>query len=244
VYLTPNVIRVTFSGPELKGLKRQNEGGNCKLALPVGCDSVQEFSDRLDQAGAFPVRTYTVRAIREDLMEIDIDFVAHGESGPASKWAMSAKPGSFIGFMGPSPAKMTSFKADWYVLAADLSALPVVAVTLEALPRDARGIALLEITSEADKQEIDAPKGVQIYWLIHNSPHTSSTAQESLLRSTDWPKGRIQTCIAGESDVIKSLRNFLLKEKNVSKSDAYISGYWKIGLRETEHQKMKKAGQI
>ena len=55
------------------------------------------------------------------------------------------------------------------------------------------------------------------------------------------PEGRVQTCIAGESGVIRSLRAFLHQEKALARADTYISGYWKIGLVEDQHQAMKRA---
>ena len=33
-YLTPNMIRVVFAGPELDGFPEGREGGNCKLLIP------------------------------------------------------------------------------------------------------------------------------------------------------------------------------------------------------------------
>lgn len=239
-YLTPNMVRVTFSGSELEGIPAGHEGGNCKLTLPNENQSHEEFLAQLKQGVKFPVRTYTIRAFREDDLELDIDFVAHGDEGPASRWAMSAKPGDFCGFMGPSPAKVTEFKADWYLLAADMSALPIAAVTLEAMPRDAKGVAILEVTSEDDQQMIDAPADIELHWLVHSNPHIPSIAQETFIRQLEWPSGKVQACVAGESGVIKTLRQLLLKEKGIQKADAYISGYWKIGLVEDEHQAFKK----
>ena len=86
------------------------------------------------------------------------------------------------------------------------------------------------------------PEGIDVHWLVQPDPHKPSTAQEDLIRSLDWPDGRVQTCIAGESGVIRSLRGFLANEKHVTKEDTYISGYWKIGLIEDQHQKAKRAG--
>ena len=136
-----------------------------------------------------------------------------------------------------------AFDADWYLIAADPSAIPVAAAALEAMPRDAKGVAIFEITSDEDRLEIDMPAGIDVHWLVHSDPHAASTAQEDLIRSLDWPAGRIQTCIAGESGVIKSLRGFLANEKKVPREDTYISGYWKIGMVEDEHQRAKRAAQ-
>ncbi|MEM6593768.1 MAG: siderophore-interacting protein [Pseudomonadota bacterium] len=239
--LTPNMIRVTFAGPELAGFPQGCEGGNCKLMLPEPDESREGFAHRLAQGPAPTRRTYTVRAFRADVQELDIDFVAHGENGPASRWATHAKPGDFLGFAGPSGPKVTSFNADWYLVAADPSAIPVAAATLEAMPRDAQGVAVFEVTSSEDKQEIDAPKGIDMHWLVHTDPNTASRQQEDFIRALDWPDGRVQTCIAGETNVIRNLRAFLHQEKGLPRDDTYISGYWKIGLIEDEHQKEKRA---
>ena len=240
-YLTPNMIRVTFAGPELKGIPAGREGANCKLMLPAPGQGHEAFAAQL-QDGPRPVtRTYTVRHFREDGLEMDIDFAMHEGEGPATAWARAAGLGSFCGFAGPGPAKLARFEADWYLVAADMSALPVAAATLEAMPRSAKGVAIFEITAEADRQDIAAPDGVEIHWRLHPDPHRPSRAQEAFIRSLDWPNGRIQTCVAGESGVIQALRTFLLKEKQLPKDDAYISGYWKIGLIEDEHQRIKRS---
>lgn len=239
-YLTPNMIRVTFAGPELAGFPEGREGSNCKLMLPEQGESRTDFATRL-AGGPPPVRrTYTVRHYRVESQELDIDFVAHGENGPASRWATHAKAGDFIGFNGPSAPKVTAFYADWYLVAADLSALPIAAATLEAMPRNAKGVAVFEVTSPEDAQDIAAPEGIDIHWLIHPDPDQPSSQQETFIRALDWPDGRVQTCIAGESGVIRSLRAFLHQEKQIARADTYISGYWKIGLIEDEHQTFKR----
>jgi len=240
--LTPNMIRVTLTGPELAGFPEGHEGGNCKIMLPEPGESRAAFAARLID-GPPPVRrTYTVRHYRPQVQELDIDFVAHGDNGPASRWASRAQPGDFIGFAGPSAPKMERFEADWYLVAADPSAVPVAAAALEAMPRDARGVAIFEMTSAEDRQDIDAPEGVEMHWLVQPDPYQPSTRQEDLIRALDWPTGRVQTCIAGESGVIRSLRAFLHQEKRLPRADTYISGYWKIGLVEDEHQELKRAG--
>lgn len=239
--LTQNMIRVTFAGDALTGFPPGREGGNCKIMLPAVGQSLEEFAAQLD-GGPKPVtRTYTVRAFREDSLELDIDFVAHGDNGPAARWAMGAGPGSFCGFAGPSMPKLTAYYADTYLFAADMSALPVASVVLETMPRDAKGVAVFEILSEEDRQEIDAPPGIDIHWIVSPDPHRPSRVQEDFIRNMTWPAGTLQTCIAGESGVIRSLRGFLHNENAVPRENTYISGYWKIGLIEDEHQAEKRA---
>ena len=82
--------------------------------------------------------------------------------------------------------------------------------------------------------------GINMNWLIHSDPHKQSRAQEAMIRAKKFPEGIIQTCIAGESGVIKSLRKFFKDETQIPNDDIYISGYWKIGLIEDEHQAQKR----
>ena len=244
--ITPNMIRVTFSGAALDGIPTDRAGGNCKLMISNPGQTLAEFSDQFDRPigpdNPKPTtRTYTVRGFRTDPLEMDIDFVAHGDEGPASAWAEAAKPGDFIGFAGPGAAKVLDFDGDWWLVAADPSAIPVATVALESMPRDAKGLAIFEITDPADRQDIAAPDGVEMRWLHHPNPHKPSDEQERIVRDIPWPEGRVRTCIAGESGVIKTLRGFLHNERNVPRADTYISGYWKIGLVEDEHRVLKRS---
>jgi NADPH-dependent ferric siderophore reductase len=239
--LSPNMIRITLTNADLEGFPDDHEGANCKILIPKENQSRESFSDQLINGPRPTVRTYTIRSYRKDAKEVDIDFVVHGDDGPACRWASHANTNSFLGLSGPgAPAKVTSFEADWYILAGDMSALPVLCATLEAMPKDAKGIAIFEILSEEDRIDIIAPEGIEQHWLVHANPHEISTKQIDLLQSIEWPNCRIQTCIAGESNAITGLRQYILKEKDLIKDDVYISGYWKIGLMEDEHQQVKR----
>ncbi|MEN7342132.1 MAG: siderophore-interacting protein [Pseudomonadota bacterium] len=239
--LTPNMIRVTLTGDALADFPSGREGANCKLLIPDGNESRESFATRLSEGPAPTRRTYTVRHYRAESRELDIDFVAHGDTGPAAGWALRAQQGAFIGFMGPSKPKISSFDADWYFVAADPSAIPVAAATLEAMPRDAKGLAILEVPSREDQQAIDTPSGVQMHWLVQPTPHEPSTQQVEFLQSIDIPRCRIKTCIAGESGIVKKIRTLLRETAAIRKRDMYASGYWKRGLVEDEHQREKRA---
>ena len=152
-----------------------------------------------------------------------------------------AKIGIFCGLSGPGPVKVAEFYADNYLIVADLSALPVAAATLEAMPRSATGDAFFEITSAGDAQDIDAPDDVRLHWLIHADMYAASAQLIDAVQAWDWPDGIVQTCIAGESTVIKALRSYIVNVKDGEKRDCYILGYWKLGLIEDEHQQMKRA---
>ncbi|WP_238112358.1 siderophore-interacting protein [Yoonia sp. I 8.24] len=240
-WITPNMIRVTCTSDWMQGLEAGIEGAHFKLFIPEVGQAEDAFVNQLEVGPRPTVRTYTIRHLRPELKEIDIDFVDHGDAGPASAWARRCVVGDVAGFAGPGPIKLKEFYADTYVIAADMSALPVAAATLEAMPRDATGLAFLEITSDDDRQEVDAPDGVAVHWITHPDPHQPVTQCVDRIASLPDFTGRVQTCIAGESGMIKALRAEIINGRGVPKEDTYISGYWKIGLIEDEHQADKRA---
>ncbi|WP_205619945.1 siderophore-interacting protein [Dasania marina] len=67
--------RIILGGSALKGFPTNQDGAYIKLLLP----------DNHQHSAA--TRTYTVRNYREAINELDVDFVLHGDGGPASAWA-------------------------------------------------------------------------------------------------------------------------------------------------------------
>jgi NADPH-dependent ferric siderophore reductase len=239
-WITPNMIRVTCEANWMQSLEAGIEGAHFKLFIPQLGQAKVAFTAQLDKGPRPYVRTYTIRHMRPELCEMDIDFVDHGDAGPASAWARRCVAGDVVGFAGPGPIKLKDFYADIYVVAADMSALPVAAATLEAMPRDAKGVAFLEITTDDDRQDVNAPDGVAVNWLVHADPHQPVTQCIDHIASLPDFAGQVQTCIAGESAMVKALRTEIINRRGVPKGDAYISGYWKIGLIEDEHQQAKR----
>ncbi|SFR47683.1 NADPH-dependent ferric siderophore reductase, contains FAD-binding and SIP domains [Yoonia tamlensis] len=240
-WITPHMIRVTCHAPWIKELPAGIEGAHFKIFMPKPAQPDAEFARQLQEGPRPDVRTYTIRYVRPEQGEIDIDFVDHGDAGPASAWARRCVAGDIAAFAGPGPVKLADYYGDTYVIAADMSALPVAAATLEAMPRDAVGVAYLAVTSRDDQQAINAPAGVDVQWIVHPDPH--EPAQQAVAKIKELPEltGVVQTCIAGESTMIKELRAEIINRRGVPKNDAYISGYWKIGLIEDEHQQVKRA---
>lgn len=65
---------------------------------------------------------------------------------------MQAKAGDSISIFGPGPATFVNLEADWFLLAADMTALPALTTNLQRLPSDARGYVVVEILSDEDRQ--------------------------------------------------------------------------------------------
>jgi NADPH-dependent ferric siderophore reductase len=181
--LGPSFIRITLTAPDLDRFADNGYDQRIKLAfplpghglapLPTGADWYVRWRDLPDHLRN-PIRTYTVRAVRPDRYEVDIDFAVHGDEGPASRWALTAAPGDVLAVLGPDAGYPGDHggvefrpptEAGCLLLAGDETAAPAIAAILERLPADARGEALLEVPQQGDALPLAGPAGVTVTWL-------------------------------------------------------------------------------
>ncbi len=102
------------------------------------------------------VRTYSIRAVRPEQAEVDIEFAIHDHRGPAVDFARQAKIGDKIGISNPGGPKPMLPAADFYCLAGDPSSLPALAALLENLPQHSAGRAV-RVDSTADMIDLKNP---------------------------------------------------------------------------------------
>ncbi|MCG8440452.1 MAG: siderophore-interacting protein, partial [Caulobacterales bacterium] len=95
--LSPNMQRVVLTGDDLVGFPTDRNGANIKLFFPAPGQGDDALRAAMASKSRPPTRTYTVRDYRADANELDVDFVIHSEGGPASRWAVSCRPGDIIG---------------------------------------------------------------------------------------------------------------------------------------------------
>jgi NADPH-dependent ferric siderophore reductase len=125
------------------------------------------------------IRTYTVRAVRPERAELDVDVVLHGvedgHAGPAESWAAAAVPGDPITLLGPDrPGSGRPWGVEWapppaartLLLAGDETAVPAVCAILESLDDAPRSVtALLEVPEAGDAVDVALPAGATLRWL-------------------------------------------------------------------------------
>lgn len=228
--VSPNMVRLTLGGPGVAALRGDAAGGYLKMRFPS------------DGEAKPAVRSYTIRHQRPDA--IDVDFVVHGEaghSGPAVAWAVMAEPGDELMAGGPGPAKTLPPGMDRYLMAGDMTALPAISVNLEAMARDARGVAVIEVQSEDDIQPIECPVGVQLRWVINPQPGTQPTLLAEALRDAGWEEGETYAWAAAEFGAMQELRAYLRDERGLDRDHLYVSSYWKHGEDDESHRAAKQA---
>ena len=215
--LTPHMRRILLEGDALADFPDDQESGYVKLMLDA------------DSKDKPLLRSYTIRAFDPGAKQLTLDFVDHGDSGPASAWARRAVAGDRAVVRGPGEKKLADPQADWFLLAGDMSALPALAVNLEQLPRDARGYAVIEVLSAEDQQEIDAPSGIDVRWLVNPDNEQENTLLADAIREVDWLPGTPYPWFAGEFSTMRLVRRYFRDERGIDKRAMYVSSYWKIG---------------
>lgn len=218
--LAEHFVRLTFTGDELADFGTAGLDQRVKIVLPLADSGFEHFPAETDWYGAWrelpeehrnPFRTYTVRAVRPAAREVDVDFVLHGETGPASAWAAHVQPGDPVLIVGPderSPGRALGI--DWrpgavrtVLLAGDETAAPAICAILDGLPADARGCALIEIPTPGDALPVNAPSGVSVRWLPRGGGIPQGGALIPAVR--DWTVRHAQAARAG--DVVDPLED-------------------------------------
>ncbi len=190
--LSPSFLRVTFAGPDLGAFASNGLDQRIKVLLPLAGRGLVDCPTGPDWYGEWralpaerqvPIRTYTVRAVRDDPAEVDVDFVLHGATGPASAWAEAAAIGDEVVLVGPNarfegptggfewhpPADATGL-----LIAGDETAVPAICAIVESLPADRRAIVLMEAPTADDALDVVAPPGVRVTWLPRVTPTGTS----------------------------------------------------------------------
>ncbi|PMR72904.1 siderophore-interacting protein [Billgrantia endophytica] len=190
--VSPSLVCFTFTGPELDRMAAHAPDQRVKLFFPQSDAARTALNDVADQGLAWydayralpearraPMRTYTIRALRSEPAEVDIEFVLHGDNGPASRWAMTARPGDRLTIIAPDASfEGESVGFEWkpprhlrrLLIVADETALPAATGILETLntqPSRPRVEALLEVPLSADIQPIAST--AHLHWLPRDS---------------------------------------------------------------------------
>jgi iron complex transport system ATP-binding protein len=138
--------------------------------MPMTDDWYAAWRD-LPHAHRNPIRTYTVRAVRAAIREIDVDVVVHPVDGPASLWAENAALGDELIVLGPNAHHdgvhggvdfLPPPHAERILLAGDETALPAIAAILERLPPTASGHAIVEVPHVGDAVCMSAHPGFTV----------------------------------------------------------------------------------
>jgi NADPH-dependent ferric siderophore reductase len=239
-----SLVRVTFGGlphltsdgPDQRVKVFLPTPGAPARAVPRGADWYQRY--RLLPEHARPVmRTYTLRAVRDG--QADIDFVRHGDTGPASRWATTAAPGDEVVIWGPD-ARFTGERggadyapgdARWQLLVGDETALPALSGIVAGLAGDAVARVVVEVPDAADRVDFGAGEGVGVEWVVRGAdPHGVGLVKAVCAQAP--PEGPGYAWVAGEASAVREVRRHLVRGCGMDKARVYFCGYWRLGEAE------------
>ena len=243
-YITPNYLRITLTGASVNQYAAATVGENNKIFIPPAGVREIHFPHFDNGKWALPpqevcpsIRTYTHRGIDLEKEEMYIDFVAHGDSGPASSWAIHANVGDPLGVAMYGLKTELYPKADWYLLAGDATAIPVISVILETLPKTATGIAYILVENEQEIQTISTRSQVTVSWLFYTDNILTTVLADAV---KNHPLPDTGVCrfayVAAEFATVKTIRNYMRKEQKWERSELYAYSYWKAGNSEEQSE--------
>ncbi|MEV7599809.1 siderophore-interacting protein [Kitasatospora sp. NPDC089797] len=251
--ITPRTARITFEADELADTVGGTPDQQLKLCFPrPGQREPLLAAPQDDPMGwyhahlAIPeaerpvLRSFTLRRRHPGTRRIDIDFVLHGDTGPAAAWALRAAPGDRLGMVGPSelyapavPFSGDRKDVDWLLLAGDETALPAIATLLEALPEGERAYLWIEVADRAERQELVSPAELEVRWLYRDGAAPGSLLAEEF-RDTVLPGGEPLVWLAGEAGAVRAMRRCLIECEGVPKENIDFTGYWRHRLTQDD----------
>jgi NADPH-dependent ferric siderophore reductase len=229
VDLTPRMRRITLGGPELAGFVSLGTDDHVKLLFPQNAAETAALETLVLGAGKdngpMPaMRDYTPRRYDLDTLELDIDFVLHGD-GPASTWAEQAQPGQFLHIGGPRGSMIVPDIFDSYLLIGDETALPAIARRLEGLAANRRALVIVEVENGKEQQVLESAAEVNVIWVLREGgkDHLLST-----VRQIKVPSGSLYAWVATESKASRQIRRVLLDEHGLNDQFVKAVGYWRL----------------
>ena len=209
------LVRVTLGGPDLAGFAAPGPADHVKILLPGGIR-----------------RDYTPAAFRPDELQLDVDFVVHGDEGPASAWASRAQPGDTLTIGGPRGSRLAPAGAGHAVLVADESALPAARRWLEAFAGvPVTGLFFVSDPASAAYLDGASTGDADIHWF---SGADREQRVDEALRGIAYADDTF-VAMAGEAGALIPWRRYLRRELGLPAGQVVADGYWKRGEADRDH---------
>jgi len=215
--LTPNMIRITLGGDEMEGFTSLSAGDHVKLFVPDG-------------EGGVAMRDYTPRRYDPETRTLVLDFVVH-EAGPATQWALGARPGDAVQIGGPRGSQVITGAIAAWLLIGDETALPSIGRRIEEMSAGVPVTSVVAVPGVRDEQSFETVAALTTHW-IHREDATDAAAIIGRLRDIPIEPGTF-VWLAAEGSVAKAVRSYLVEERKHPLTWLKASGYWVKGKADT-----------
>ncbi|MGQ0803651.1 MAG: siderophore-interacting protein [Actinomycetota bacterium] len=231
--VTPRLVRVALTGPELDGLTVDQPAASVRLLLPSpGSGELimpnWNGNEFLLADGQRPtIRTFTPLRVEPKAQTLDVEIVVHG-GGAASEWAQAASAGDAAAVSGPGRGYQVDEGAPACLLAGDETAIPAIGQLLEVLPAEAAVQVYVEIADPSARLAFPEHPQATVDW--HELPDGAppGDAVVAAVRAADIPDDA-RVWAAGEAAAVQRIRRHLFEERGLPRAQATVRGYWKHG---------------
>ncbi|MEM1104762.1 MAG: siderophore-interacting protein [Pseudomonadota bacterium] len=240
--LCEHMVRVTLSSDLIADFPSDCAGAHLKLVVPGKGESDGAFEAFVSKANfKTEMRTYTIRHIRRDVSEIDVDIVAHGDLGRVGPWSRRTRPGDVIVISRCGSPKLITRGINRVLAAADLAGFPALAAGLETLSADVVVDAFVEIPTVEDRPPVELAGGARLNWIVN--PHSNEPSADLIaaIKAAPPPDANTSVFVAAEFATVATLRADFRGEHGVNRDRLYASSYWKAGADEPTHKIAKAA---
>lgn len=219
-YLTAKVVRVAQHAPSVLRIT---------FAVPgfASCGFADEWVwIFFGEPGDHKLRrNYSVRAIRADTHEVDIEFILHA-GGLAVDWARAARPGDELVWGEVNGSYAPPADTEWRLLVADQAGLPALGRIVEELPAGARAIVVAEVQDERVGRPWETAGEVETTWLRGSGGGRTPSRLDQAVRTFPEPAGRGYYWMAGETRTVRAARRYLRHERGLARERYSLTGYW------------------
>ena len=240
--LVPSIVRVTLAGPELSGFAALGPTDHVKLYFPdpeSGELTVPELGPEGLQrpaTGTIISRDYTPLGVHVDPgggATLDLDFVLHGDEGPASAWAARAAVGDELGVAGPRGSRLAPTDLTRLLVIADETALPATRRWLGLVPASVPVTGLFDVADETVAGYLEGGDSrMDAQWLFRDE---GPGQLDEALRSLGSIDDETFVFMAGEATTLVPLRRYVRHELGLPAEQVSASGYWKRGIVNLDH---------
>lgn len=245
-WLTPTLVRVVLGGEGLAGFAVPDDTDTyVNVAIPPADAPYDDVFSPADVRESHPKeawparRRYTVRGWDAVTGLLTLDFVVHGH-GAGGPWAAGAKPGDVLVFEGPGSGFHPDPSADWHLLIGDESALPAIAVSLEAIPAGSRAVVRLVCDGPDYEVPLTCPGELDLVWLHRTGADDDVDLLADAVADVAFSEGRVHAFVHGEADEIRAIRRHLISDRGVPRADMSCSPYWRRTMTDEAWRAVKR----
>ena len=227
------LLRVTFAGAELVGLRAELPAASLRLLLPRergGPVVVPDWNGnefRFADGTRPPIRTLTPWRVDPDTGVIDVGIVLH-PGGALSDWAAAAGPGAPAAIAGFGRGETVDPDAPGYLIAGDETAIPAITQLAVAIPETVPLEVHVEIAAPDGRVALPTRTYRRCEWHERPAGAAPGSALVEAVRAASIAPGT-RVWAAGEAAAMQRIRKICFEERETPRPHTTIRGYWKHG---------------